>query len=491
MAAINPDTSQIHYDKKIKILFLNLLCLTTVSLGQTVEETYPKTLWCSNDTFVLKFKEFPKLFPYKVSREDKISPGTDANLNEYATIYYGNDSLRLNYNNKLPYQHNFYINFESPKGKTTLRFHFNYVTNYFDKTYIIQNNGKVTFDIPEVYELANIIWTLSPSGKRAKDLNLEGEYYKRIVSYFKPYLNHPIFKQLDLADSIYYKNYYDFRENSFAFNLKNSNSKSAKIELLFNGPYYYVFGDELADSSLFGKLKPLVEDFASKSNFRQFYRNNINYYTKQIQRESKLLPVKQMWKWLEEQFPKLKYNSYKVIFSPLIGGSHSTQRYSAYLGNEYFGENVMFICNTDRQDKDETLTEKQKEALMSGIVFTEIDHNYVNPSTNKYKKQIDSIFSNRNIWAKNSSSSDYYDNSISVFNEYMTWAVFCLYIVDTYDEDTANLVINERETKMVDKRNFIKFKEFDQALIKMRQEHKSLKVVDLYPLIIEWCKQQL
>ena len=73
----------------------------------------------------------------------------------------------------------------------------------------------------------------------------------------------------------------------------------------------------------------------------------------------------------------------------------------------------------------------------------------------------------------------------------MTWAVFCLYIADTYDEETTNLVIAERETRMIDKRNFIKFKEFDQALLKIRKEHKNLKVVDLYPFILDWCKQQL
>lgn len=477
--------------KKIKILFFNLLLLSTVSLGQTVEETYPKTLWCPNDTFVLKYKHFPKLFPYKVSREDKTSPGTDANMNEYATIYYGNDSIRLNYNNKLPYQHNFYINFESPKGKTTLRFHFNSVANYFDSNYTKSHNGKIAFAIPPVYELANIIWTLSPSGQRANDLNLEGEYYKRVLTYFKPYLNHKLFKQLDFPDSIYANKYYDFRENSFAYNFQNPNLNEKNTKMLFNGPYYYVYGDELADSSLFGKLRLLVEDFALKSKFKQFYKSNLSYYTKQIQRERELLPAKKMWTWLENEFPKTKYQSYKIIFSPLIGGSHSTQNYSTYADTARFGESVMFICNTDRYDEMKNLSEKQKEGLMSGIVFTEIDHNYVNPATNKYSKIIDSIFSNRKIWTRQGNSSDFYDNSISVFNEYMTWSVFCLYILDNYDKSTVDLVINEREERMVDKRHFIKFREFNQALIKIRMEHNELKVAALYPFILDWCKRQL
>jgi hypothetical protein len=396
----------------------------------------------------------------------------------------------LNYHNKLPYAHIIYINFVSPKGKTTLRFHFNDITSHFPAAYMEKNMSNIQFDIPEVYELANIIWTISPSGERAKDLYKEGEYYRQVVDYFKPFSNHPIFKALDFPDSLYASKYYDFRENSFAFNFQNPNIGSRDSKLLFNGPYYYVYGSKLADSSLFGKLKPLVEDFAIKSNFRQFYKNNLSYYAKVVQREKQLLPVKQMWSWLEEQFPKTKCHSYRVVFSPLISGSHSTQGYVTYNKTEWFKENVMFICGTDRYDTISNITEKQKEGLMSGVVFTEIDHNYVNPATNNYAKLVDSIFSNRNIWTKQGNS-NFYGSPVSVFNEYMTWAVFCLYVIESYDKPTADLVISERESRMVDKRNFIKFKEFDQALIELRREHKDLKVSDLYPHILEWCKQQL
>jgi len=476
---------------KIKNIFLALNLLTTTAFGQTVEEKYPKTIFCQNDLFVIKYWKYPGLDTFKVSRTNKISPGFDANLNAYATIYFNNDSLRLNYNNKFPYQHNIYVNFESPKGKTTLRFHFNGVANFFDKQFIQQNNQKVIFEIPPVYELANIIWTLSPSGQRANDLNLKGDYYKRVLSYFKPYLNHKIFRELDFPDSVYANKYYDFRENSFAYNFHNPKLNEKNTQLLFNGPYYYVYGDEFADSSLFGKLKPFVEDFAKKSNFKQFYKSNLSFYDGQIKRQSELLPIKKMWSWLEINFPNEKFNSYKIVFSPLIGGSHSTQRYHTSTDEGGFNQIAMFICNTDRVDEDNKLTGKQKEALMSGIVFTEIDHNYVNPATNKYRKQIDNIFSKRSLWTEKGNSSDFYENSISVFNEYMTWAVFCLYIADNYDKETADLVINERESRMTNIRKFIKFKEFDQALLRIRQEHKDLKVVELYPFILNWCKEQL
>lgn len=474
---------------KLILLYFTVLCISTTARGQHVEETHPKTLWCPNDTFSIKYMEYPELDRYAAST-NKISPGTDARPGEYVTIYYGIDSIRLNYHNKLPYAHNIYINFESPKGKSTLRFHFNDVLAFFPADYVKRNQGNIQFDVPEVYELANIIWVLSPGGERAKDLNKEGEYYKRVVNYFRPWMNHPVFKALDFPDSVYYNRYYDFRENSFAFNFRDTGPGATGTTLLYSGPYYYVFGNELADSSLFGKLKPLVQDFAAKSGFRQFYQNNLGFYREQIKRQKELLPVKQMWTWLEVQFPKEKYQSYRVVFSPLIGGSHSTQRYATYHEPAMFKENVMFVCNTVRIDTIPGLTEKQKEGLMSGILFTEIDHNYINPATERYTKEVGDIFSNRALWTNPGSNSDYYGSPVSVFNEYFTHAVFCLYILDHYDKSTADLVIGRREEIMVSKRNFTRFKAFNAELARLRQEHRDLKVAELYPLILDWCNRQ-
>lgn len=473
------------------LAMLAFLSLALSSFSQTVEENYPKTLWCPNDTFLLKYGDDPGLDTFKVSRKDKGSPGFDASPGTYAVIYYAKDSLRLNYHNRLPYQHNYYVNFESPKGKTTLRFHFNELAGYFPSEYIDKHTGDIQFDIPEVYELANIIWTLSPSGNRGKDLYKDGAYYDKVVAWFKPYLDHPIFKALDFPDSLYAQRYYEFRENSFAFNFQESKPGSKNTKLLFNGPYYYVYGSELADSSLFGKLKPLVEDFAAKSKFRQFYKNNLDYYAAQLKRQKELLPIRSMWTWLEDQFPRRKFQSYRIVSSPLILGSHSTQQYHTYKKTAWFSESVMFICGTDRYDKQADRSEKQKQGLMSGIVFTEIDHNYVNPTTGRYAKQVDSIFSNRGVWTKKGASSDFYGSGVSVFNEYMTHAAFCLWVWDSYDKETADFVVDQREDLMINRRGFIRFKEFNRGLLKLRQEHKELKLVDLYPYIIEWSRKAL
>jgi hypothetical protein len=250
-------------------------------------------------------------------------------------------------------------------------------------------------------------------------------------------------------------------------------------------------GDDYnAYNSLFKQLLPLVQDFADRSKFREFYANNKALYTTQIQRQKELMPVRSMWDWLEQQFPRTKFQSYKVVFSSLIGGSHSTQNFSSFYMNELFRESVMFVCGTDRYDKKPELTEKQKEGLMSGIVFTEIDHNYVNPVSNRYRSRVDSIFSNRNIWTAKGGDNSWYGSPMSVFNEYITHAAFCLWVLDSYDKPTADLVINNRISLMVDKRHFSRFKEFNQALIEIREKNKNTKLVDLFSVILDWCKMQ-
>ena len=464
------------------LMLATLLAHQKFMHGQT-ELVHSKILWSPNDTFSVRFSN-SSFAPYafQISKNDTTDMGTDGAVGLKAVLYFGKDSLVIPYKN-LPNWQVHYIPIQSPKGKTVYRLHFNGVFAAFSPEYIRKNKGRIHVAIPEVYELANIIWTLSPSGQRAKDLNKQGNYYEKILDYFKPFLNHPIFKKLDFPDSIYAKNYYDFRENSFCYEFNGS-------RLVNNGPYYYVMGSDRENySSLFKTLLPLVEDFAIKSNFRSFYKNHKVFYDSLIQKETAFIPVKEMWNWLEQEFPKTKYDCYKIIFSPLIRGSHSTQNFGSYQ-NQWYSETVMFVAGPGIYDNQE-LSEKQKEGLLSGIVFTELDHNYVNPTSYKYTKLIDTIFSRRQLWLSPGDNADFYNTPMSVFNEYMTHSLFCLYVLEKYDAPTAEYIIKARETLMVDRRYYSKFREFNKQLIRLRNENKDLKVVDLFPKILEWCKDQL
>jgi hypothetical protein len=468
----------------IRFLLITILTLAAdLIFGQRpLERKYPKTLMASNDSFAVRFSNFPSYAPsFRVSENDTTDMGTDGGVGLYAMIYFGHDSTRINYQN-LPFDEVYFINIHSPKGNTVYRLHFNNVRAAYDRPFIDRNRGKVQVEVPEVYELANIIWALSPSGQRAENLNKQGEYYNKVVSYFKRYLNHPVFRKLDFKGDDY-NNYYDFRENSFAFSFNNNN------KLVWGRPYFYVSGSDRNFNSLFKQLSPLIEDFASQSNYRAFYKSNLAYYQRLKERELELMPVKNMWQWLENQFPD-KFESYKVVFSPLISASHSTQNFSSFVDGDWFRETVVFVSGPTIFDADKQLNEKQNEGLASGIVFTEIDHNYINPVSSKFKRAIDSIFSKREVWTSAGGDTKFYESPESVFNEYMTHAVFCLYVLDNYDSALADFIIKKREALMVEHRHYIKFREFDRRLIELRNQHKGEKVSDLFPQIIDWCKSQ-
>ena len=150
----------------------------------------------------------------------------------------------------------------------------------------------------------------------------------------------------------------------------------------------------------------------------------------------------------------------------------------------------MFVCGPDIYDK-QNITQKEKEGLLSGKVFTEIDHNYVNPITDKYQKTIESIFSKREVWVSSGGDTRSYETPESVFNEYMTHSIFCLYVLDKYSPELSDFIIQKRESLMADGGHYIKFKEFNRALIELYRQNKDQNAISLFPKILEWCKSSL
>ena len=438
---------------------------------------YPKTISIKADSFQLLYLVWKKPVIFKNILSDTSDMGNDAIKNAYYLLMFDKDTLRFNYQN-FPFEQKIFIPIEMGGKKFVQQLRINQVSAYFSKDYIEQNDKKVNFEIPEVYELANIIWTLSPKGQLAENLNKNSKYYSKVYDYFKPYLNHKLFKDLDSNVKDYYGSYYDFRENSLAFSFD-------KQHIVRKEPYFYVMGSDWENfGSLFQKLIPQIEDFAKKSNFQKFYNENLSYYQESIKKQKNLMPVRKMWDWLENNFDN-KYNTYKVVYSPLIDATHSTQNFNTFLesGKGRFQETVMFVCGPEIFENSKTKDLKEQEGLASGIVFTEIDHNYVNQVSYKYQKQINSIFDKRDIWTGKNGDTDRYDTPFSVFNEYMTHAVFCIYVKENYDEQTANKIIKNRVDLMVERRKYVKFKEFNDELLSLSS---GRKVKDLYADILAW-----
>lgn len=336
----------------------------------------------------------------------------------------------------------------------------------FSKTKTENNTIESEIAIHEVIELVHIAYSITETGKKHKwFIKKNNKYYKEVLEHFGQFNSHELIEKIN---ALMIKNYsYAIcqRSNAFVFIFDENN--------IIKNNY-----DEFYKTGSIQKEISLWEDFAMKSNFRSFYQSHSEYYDSIIQETHQFLPIESMWKWLENKFPSQHYDSYKIAISPLIGGTHNTIRNKR--------ECIMFV--SDASPKPNKYSDEIWKGKYSRVVFTEIDHNYVNPISNKYSKHINKVMNDWTSW--NNQKQESYNNPISTFNEYMTWAVFTLYLYDNYDTADFILLHESMEDFMLDYRGFNKFKEFNQALLGIYKKSESKNIEELYPQIISWMKTQ-
>ena len=469
---------------KLLILVLSIFCVTNGIKAQPVYTAHKDTLHSIDRIFTVEFSCSSKHYTLPNDTRDTIDFGMDGRPGLYITVWIGQDSVII-HNTAFPYFQVHYIPIVLAGKQHTFRWHFNDVRGYYSSEYNKENRGKVQIEVPEVFELANVILLLSHSGRKATNMRNEGNYYNEVMTYFKRFHDHPLLKKLDFENGDYMKNYYEFRENSICFNFDGDHLVESKNYFFVNG------SDDSTFSNLFKNNLAEIADFAKISGFRNFYKMHTGYYEQLIEKQRHMMKAEDMWSWLEKEFPRPRFNSYKVLFSPLILSSHSTQRFSSwdYQAEERFQECVMFVSGPDIYDKRKDFTEVQKAGFVSGVVFTEIDHNYVNARSSDYEESIDSIFSNRALWVDATRQNQFYSTPSTVFNEYMTHALFCLYTYDHFTTETSAFLISAREKLMVSQRGFIQFPAFNKALVMLKNERPLETIYDLYPRVLDWCRR--
>ena len=355
----------------------------------------------------------------------------------------------------------------------------------FTKAYIAANKGKTKVAIPEVSELANILIALHRDAEKDKNMtDSDTDYYKRVRAYFKQYQNHPMMDTIQKyiggiryvengTFSIFsdesYRYYYALKMNACTYQFEADGT-------IVNEGYIKEMAKGWSTFDPF-KDKELMEDFARKSNFRAFYKENQAYYDELLTTYKTLNPISQMQQWLDDKF-RFTYGNYSVYFSPLVMGAHSTKGFDT----KDFKQTFMFIA---RADFDDNYTRTMNELVESRVVFTEIDHNYVDIISLKKIDKINQVFSNRGKWAKGDMI-NMYPNPFKVFNEYMTFAVYSLYISDNYDAKDVAEYLPKMESQMAETRGFIQFKDFNQTLLQYYKANPNLTIEELYDFILDW-----
>lgn len=330
----------------------------------------------------------------------------------------------------------------------------------------LESNEIIEVQYPETYELANIILALTEYGKTDKwEVRQNFEYYNEVQEYFKPINRHPLLDSVNYSRERW-KEYLSFRTDSYAFEFDKNNQLLRRFNFYANEGFH-PFDDHLK----------LINDFVQKSKFRDFFSKNKDYYNSVSVKYKKTQYLNEMREFLIKEFGEQYVNGvkYNVVLSPFV--------YRMNCHRDIDSTTVAdFITITDYVLSDTISVNKKNIATSIHNLFTEMDHGYVNPTTNKYNELVNKSF-NANLWDNKSGYNE--DDKFGVFNEYMTWAVYDIFLKKYFPNFADEVGLNWSFQN--DSRGFQYSQLFTQQVLTIyNQKKKGETLKDLYPKMLEW-----
>lgn len=352
----------------------------------------------------------------------------------------------------------------------------------FDESYRKAKRGQIRVSVPEVYELVNIAIALTPIAQQDNGLVYKSSnYYNAVRAAFDAYRTQPFVLALDSALKANFWSYMTLKMNGYAFDFDKKGT-------IVKSSIYDRTGFDGERSNSLAPYLDRMRAFAEVTHFRAFYRQHRNVYDAQVGFFRDTADLAEMKRWLDRQFPTSNsYDTYNVVFSPLVAYNQS----STWFRSNGFAElqphvNFPYAEDLSRAPTLTTLSPAGRNLYRGTIVFTEINHGYINPEATKYAQRVLAATSRRDHWVDPKFGPGYY-GGISLFNEYMNWGLASLRFADCAPQNEQAAMIASVDRLMTDRRGFRQFEAFDAFLLALyRRRAPGQTVADLYPRIIEW-----
>jgi hypothetical protein len=317
----------------------------------------------------------------------------------------------------------------------------------------------------ETYELANIILALTEYGRTdPNEVQKNSDYYEEVMDYFSEYLSHPLLKKVNYSRNKW-KKYLSFRTDAVAFQF-NQNG-----ELIRTFDFYANRGVTPFDNHL-----ELINDFVAKTNYREFYKENASFYQSIRKRYRQFYKIEFIRNFLVREFGNIIEKDYRIYISPLVGRMNT----HAWIGETIEAD---FVSTTEFLLSDKPLDEieREKQATEIHTIFTEMDHGFVNPLSKKHKTEVNQYF-NYQKWKKGSG----YKTNFASFNEYLTWAVYDLFLKEYFPDFYPELSVYWHYQN--GERGFFASAFFADKLKNLYQKGEN-KIKDLFIPLLKWCKE--
>ncbi|MEM6379813.1 MAG: DUF4932 domain-containing protein [Bacteroidota bacterium] len=343
----------------------------------------------------------------------------------------------------------------------------------------------IQVEIPEVYELMWIACSLTEAFEKDDNLTTKNDrfkaYHEAVETQFGAYRSHPLIQELQkfLADGNYDMDHHAIRFLSLNYELDEQGRLRNKGDYRIPGLLSQIFKQQYF---LIPVNKKLISDFSQKTNFKSFYASQKPLYDQLIQNYHELGDLNDMLTWLEARYPN-RISSYRILCSPMTGGFHNTMGFDGV--SKGFHQALMFVSAPPKHIG--AMRDSVRVRVKSGysrIVFTEIDHNYVNPFADQYRDQILQAMPDYKVWNADKQG---YTSSMNTFLEYMTWGMYSLFAQEQFSGWEYDYAVSRVEDMMDDYRGFYRFSSFNQELIEYYNQNKTaLDMHQLYEHMLQW-----
>lgn len=341
----------------------------------------------------------------------------------------------------------------------------------FPSEYRARHSGAIDIEVPAAYELVNVAIALTPYARENPGLAAASPYLDEVRARFADQNRHPFVLGLDALMREDGSAYHPLKMSGASFELSGDN-------IVSRSPIYKSTG---WGSNELLPLMDDMQDFAQATDFANFYAEHLPLYSSQIAYLRNDVDVDAMIAWLGAEFPDVTpYDHTRILFSPLVGYNQSVNTFE----DEGFRQ-LMPHVNFPYPEKDDAQLSDDALQLYRGLIlFTELNHGYINPTIDGYSAAIQDAMLDMSVWVSNETAGGY-GNDTGVFAEMMNWALISVRAYDVLPESEADKIAARVERIMVRNRGFPRFGPFQKRLLELtRDRDEGASVASVFPSLI-------
>jgi dienelactone hydrolase len=341
----------------------------------------------------------------------------------------------------------------------------------FTDAWVAVHRGRITVELPEAYELINVVIALTDFAAETPGLTATGTpYAQRVEAYFGDHRDHPVVELLDqrLRAASGLAAYYEYKHNAYALELNDAG-------VLTPHP---VYNRVEGSRNRLVELLPDLQDFVDRSGFAEFMRREASYHEELVRWYEDEAGVSEMLAWLKLHFPDAAtWDGYRVVFSPLVGDNQAARG----TATPEYAEWQMHV-NFPHASQSNFAAEIERGV----VLFTELNHGLLDPTTAEWEAEISAALQPLDRWVDTSTQTGY-PSAQAVFNEYMNWGLIALWYADRAPADRLPRLLDRLDRTMVVGRGFPRFADFSAFLLAAyRGRPEGVTISDLLPDVIPW-----